>query len=75
MVDLFKIEFDNENLNSQKAEFNFYLLKKYGLNQSAYNLLYERAEYSELELDREKLKKELIKTSEYEQPWLIDNEK
>ena len=75
LVDLLKIEFDNENLNSQKAESNFYLLKKYGLNQSAYNLLYERAEYSELELDREKLKKELIKTSEYEQPWLIDNEK
>ncbi|MDX1350005.1 MAG: hypothetical protein R3279_07155 [Putridiphycobacter sp.] len=75
LVDLLKIEFDNENLNSQKAESDFYLLKKYGLYQSAYNLLYERAEYSELELDREKLKKELIKTAEYEQPWLIDNEK
>ena len=75
LVDLLKIEFDNKNLNSKKAESDFYILKKYGLNQSAYNLLYERAEYSELELDREKLKKELIKTAEYEQPWLIDNEK
>jgi hypothetical protein len=62
-------------LNSKKAESDFYILKKYGLNQSAYNLLYERAEYSEFELDREKLEKELTKTTEFEQPWLIDNEK
>ncbi|MDN3594336.1 hypothetical protein [Zunongwangia endophytica] len=75
LVDLLKIEFDNENLNSKKAVTDFYTLKKYGFNQSAYNLLYERAEYSELELDREKLRKELTKTTEFEQPWLIDNEK
>ncbi|MBM1106833.1 hypothetical protein JQC67_11835 [Aurantibacter crassamenti] len=75
LVDLLKIEFQNENLNSKKAESDFYKLKKYGLNQSAYNLLYERAEYSELELDREKLEKELKKTTEFEQPWFIDNEK
>ena len=59
LVDLLKIEFDNDNLNSEKAKLDFYTLKKYGLHQSAYNLLYERAEYSELELDRENLKKEL----------------
>ena len=75
MVDLLKIEFDNENPNSKKAESDFYTLKKYGFNQSAYNLLYERAEYSELELDREKLEKKLTKTTEFEQPWLIDNKK
>lgn len=57
LVDLLQIEFDNDNLNSQKVELHFYTLKEYGLNQSAYNLLYERAEYSALELDREKLKK------------------
>ncbi|WP_430928956.1 hypothetical protein [Polaribacter marinivivus] len=75
LVDLLKIEFDNENPNSKKAESDFYTLKKYGFNQSAYNLLYERAEYSELELDREKLEKKLTKTTEFEQPWLIDNKK
>jgi hypothetical protein len=75
LVDLLKIEFDNENLNSQKAESDFYTLKKYGLHQSAYNLLYERAEYSELELDREKLKKELTKATKFTYPWLIDTEK
>jgi hypothetical protein len=75
LVDLLKIEFDNDNLNSEKAKSDFYTLKKYELHQSAYNLLYERAEYSELELDREKLKKELTKATEFTYPWLIDTEK
>ena len=75
LVDLLKIEFDNNNLNTEKANSDFDILKKYGFHQSAYNLLFERAEYSELDLDREKLKKELTKTKEFKQPWLIDNEK
>jgi len=75
LVDLLTIEFNNHNLNSEKAKSDFYILKKYGLHQSAYNLLYERAEYSELELDREKLKKELTKATEFTYPWLIDTEK
>ncbi|CAL2095125.1 conserved protein of unknown function [Tenacibaculum sp. 190524A02b] len=75
LVDLLKMEFDNDNLNSEKAKLDFYMLKKYGLNQSAYNLLFERMEYSELYLNRVKLKKELIKTMEFKRPWLIDNEK
>ena len=75
LVDLLKIEFDNDNLTSEKAKSDFYTLKKYGLHQSAYNLLFERAEYSELNLDREKLKKELTRVTEYKNPWLIDTEK
>ncbi|HET8859448.1 hypothetical protein [Marivirga sp.] len=75
LVDLLKIEFDNDKPNSEKAKSDFYTLKKYGLHQSAYNLLYERAEYAELDLDREKLKKELTKTTEFTYPWLIDTEK
>lgn len=75
LVDLLKIEFDNENLNLEKAESNFDILKKYGFYQSAYNLLFERVEYSELNLNRDKLKKELTKTKEFKQPWLIDNQK
>ena len=59
----------------EKAKSDFYTLKKYGLHQSAYNLLYERAEYSELDLDRKKLEKELIETSEFNLAWLTDNEK
>ena len=75
LVDLLIIEFDNDNLNSEKAKTDFYTLRKYGLHQSAYNLLYERTEYSELDLDREKLKMELSKATEFTYPWLVDTEK
>jgi len=75
LVQLLKIEFDNKNLNAEKAKSNFDVLKKYGFHQSAYNLLFQRAEYSELNLNREELKKELTKTKEFEQAWLINNEK
>jgi len=75
LVDLIKIEFGKDTLNSEKGKSDFYTLKKYGLHQSAYNLLYERYEYSELNLDRENLKKELNKSTEFNQAWLIDNEK
>lgn len=75
LVDLLKIEFHNDNLNSEKAKSDFFTLKKYGLHQSAYNLLYERVEYSELDLDREKLKTELTKATESTYPRLIDNAK
>lgn len=75
LVDLLKIEFATGTLNSEKAKSDFYILKKYGLHQSAYNLLYERSEYSELDLDREDLKKELKKSTENHQAWLIGNAK
>ncbi len=75
LVDLLKIEFNIDNLNTEKAKADFYILKKYGLHQSAYNLLFERPEYFEIDLDREKLEKELTKTKEFKESWLIDNAK
>ncbi|MFS4484349.1 hypothetical protein ACKGJY_15125 [Hyunsoonleella sp. 2307UL5-6] len=75
LIDLLNIEFDYANLNIEKAKSDFYTLKKYGFHQSAYNLLFERRKYSELELDREKLKKELTKATKFTYPWLIDTEK
>ncbi|WP_289024476.1 hypothetical protein [uncultured Salegentibacter sp.] len=75
LVDLLKIELNKDNLDLKKAESDFYTLVKYGLNQSGYNLLYERSEYLKFELDREELKKKLTKAAEFKEPWLIDNEK
>lgn len=75
LVDLLKIEFATDTLNSEKAISNFYILKKYGLHQSAYNLLYERAEYSDLNLNREDLEGELNKSGINHQAWLVDNSK
>ncbi|OBQ46166.1 hypothetical protein JJL45_11690 [Tamlana sp. s12] len=75
LVDLLKIEFNNKNLTSEKAKSDFDILKKYGLHQSAYNLLYERPEYFDTDLDRKKMEKELTKTKEFKEAWLIDNAK
>jgi hypothetical protein len=75
LVDLLKIEFNNENLNIEKAKSDFNILKKYGFHQSAYNLLFERPEYFDIDLDRKKLKKELTVSEEFKEPWLIDNAK
>jgi len=75
LVDLLKIEFTDVDLSLDEAKNNFNTLLKYGFHQSAYNLLFERAEYSKFELNRKKLKKELFTANEYNQPWLIDNEK
>jgi len=75
LVDLLMIEFNNENLNLEKAKSDFNILKKYGLHQSAYNLLYERPEYFDIDLERKKMEKELTKTKEFKEAWLIDNAK
>tara|TARA_R110001583_G_scaffold171794_3_gene325535 strand:- start:1902 stop:2597 length:696 start_codon:yes stop_codon:yes gene_type:complete len=75
LVDLLKIEFDNNDLSIEKAEKDFADLKKYGFHQSAYNLLYERYEYSKLKLDREKFKMSLTKSKDFIYPWFQDNTK
>jgi hypothetical protein len=75
LVNLFRIEFIDKDLTKQKAIEHFERLKDFGFHQSAYNLLFERYEYSEFDLDREKLKRELIKTKKKTKPWLQDNTK
>ncbi|SNR37821.1 hypothetical protein [Lutibacter flavus] len=75
LFDLLKIEFYDKDLNNEKAEKDFEKLKNYGFHQSAYNLLYERHEYSELKLDRDKMKTDLTKSSEFINPWFQDNTK
>ena len=72
LIDLLKIEFGNRSLSPKKIEADFYTLKKYGLHQSAYNLLFERPENFKVVLEREKLKSELTKATEFTYPWLID---
>ena len=72
LVDLLKIEFGNRSLSPKKIEADFYTLKKCGLHQSAYNLLFERPENYKVLLEREKLKSELTKATEFTYPWLMD---
>jgi len=75
LVDLLKIEFDNNDLSIKKAEKDFADLKKYGFHQSAYHLLYERYEYYDLQLDRENMKTGLTKSKDFIYPWFQDNTK
>ena len=75
LFDLLKIEFYDKDLNNEKAEKHFEKLENYGFHQSAYNLLYERYEYSELKLDRDKMKSKLTKSSKFINPWFQDNTK
>ena len=54
----------------------FETLKELGFHGSAYNLLFERDEYSEIDWNKEELKKKLKKTTQnYVYPWFEDNVK
>jgi hypothetical protein len=76
LFDLLKIEFDrNGSLSPIVIERNFNTLKKYQLHQSAYTLLFERPENYKALLERDKLKKGLIKAKKYTHPWLMDTQK
>ncbi|SEM28956.1 hypothetical protein SAMN04487910_4638 [Aquimarina amphilecti] len=75
LLALLEVEFDYLPLSYQTQKKNFQTLKKFGFHQSAYNVLFQRTEYSELDLEKEKLKKELTKSTEFSYPWLIDTEK
>ncbi|NER11800.1 hypothetical protein [Muriicola jejuensis] len=75
LVDLINIEFGNDKITAIQAMQDFEVLRNYGFHQSAYNMLYERSEYSDLELKRDQMKNQLTRSSEFIYPWLIDNEK
>jgi hypothetical protein len=70
-----KIEYYNPPLTTEFATDNFEKLLELGFHEPAYNLLFERSEYSELNWDREKLKRKLRTTENYVYPWFEDNEK
>ena len=75
LYDLLRIEFENKNLTTKKANENFETLRKYGFHQSAYNLLFERAEYSGLDWNKESLKETLDTVSTHTVAWIEDNTK
>tara|TARA_R110001583_G_scaffold194998_1_gene368393 strand:+ start:790 stop:1485 length:696 start_codon:yes stop_codon:yes gene_type:complete len=75
LFDLLKIEFYDKDLSNYLAVKHFEKLENYGFHQSAYNLLYERYEYYELKLDRDKMKSKLTKSSKFINPWFQDDTK
>ena len=75
LLQLLEIEYPKQTLTTEIALKNFERLKELGFHESAYNLLYERTEYSEIGWDREQLKEKLKITENYVYPWFEDNEK
>ena len=75
LYDLLKIKFDNKDLTKKKALENFKTLRKYGFHQSAYNLLFERYEYYDINWNRDSLASTLDTTSVYNEAVIKDNTK
>jgi len=75
LYQLLKIEYSKPPLTTESAKENFKKLVELGLHESAYNLLFERAEYSEVDWNKQELVNKLKTTENYVYPWFEDNEK
>ena len=75
LFDLLTIEFEHDTITKAIAEKNFDILVKYGFHESAYNLLFERYKYYNIDWNKDELKSKLEKVDKNEGAWLIDNTK
>ena len=62
-------------MTKKLAEKNFEKLVNMGFHESAYNLLFERSEYSKIDWNKDELMKEVKTTKDNVYPWFEDNEK
>lgn len=75
LLQLLEIEYRKQPLTTKMATEHFEILKELGFHESAYNLLFERTEYSEIDWNREQLRGKLKTTENYIYPWFEDNAK
>jgi hypothetical protein len=75
LLQLLEIEYPKQRLTNELATEHFERLRELSFHESAYNLLFERLEYSEIDWNREQLKEKLKTTENYARPWFEDNEK
>ncbi len=75
LLQLLEIEYPKQTITTELAIKHFEILKEFGFHESAYNLLFERTEYSKIRWNRELLKGKLKTTKNYVYPWFEDNEK
>ncbi len=73
--DLLKIQFRYDTLTNELAKQDFETLKKYGFHESAYNLLYERYSYNDIDWNRDSLVETLDTVTNYVGAWFEDNTK
>ncbi len=75
LYDLLQIQFRYDTLTNDLAKEDFDVLKKYGLHESAYNLLYERYDYYDINWNRDSLVETLDTVTNYVGAWFEDNTK
>jgi hypothetical protein len=75
LLQLLEIEYPKELLSTELAIEHFEKLRELGFHESAFNLLYQRSEYSEVNWNKEELKKKLKTTENFVYPWFEDNKK
>lgn len=73
--DLLNIQFRYDILTNELAKQDFETLKKYGFHESAYNLLYERYSYYDIDWNRDSLVETLDTVPNYVGAWFEDNTK
>jgi hypothetical protein len=72
---LLEIEYRNDTLTTDMALKDFTTLRRLGFHQSAYNLLFERYKYQDIQWNRDSLVKTLKPTNKFVFPWLQDDTK
>ncbi|NLR95020.1 hypothetical protein [Flammeovirga agarivorans] len=75
LLSLLSIEYNPKTISDSIANMNYNKLKSYGFHQSAYNLLFERYEYYDIDWNKDKLKNGLIESVIVEVPFIKDNTK
>ena len=75
LFNLLNIQFRPDTLTDNLANQDFEVLKHLGFHESAYNLLFERAEYYDIKWNRDSLLLSLDTASNYLGAWIVDNTK
>ncbi|WP_281612669.1 hypothetical protein [Flammeovirga sp. SubArs3] len=75
LLSLLSIEYNTKTISDSIAYMNYNKLKSYGFHQSAYNLLFERYEYYDIDWNKDKLQSELTESEIEEVPFIKDNTK
>lgn len=75
LTQLLQIEYRTDSLTEQLARQDFETLRQLGFHQSAYNLLFETYRYQDLKWNRDSLKKTLIQSKSFINPWFSDDTK
>lgn len=75
LLHLLQIDYQTDSLTKQLATHNFETLRRLGFHQSAYNLLFERYKYQDINWNRDSLAKPLQPSDKFIYPWFQDDTK